>query len=64
LSDWSKADKDKHRTRVGGEKKAIRDGLKAAIDKGRTGYKAAKERIKATYESKLDAEYEAIKTNV
>lgn len=64
LSEWSKADKNKHRTRVGSEKSAIRDGLKAAVDKGRAGYKVAKERIKATYESKLDVEYEAIKNNV
>jgi hypothetical protein len=64
LSKWSKDDKDKHRTRVGSEKTAIRDGLKAAVDQGRAGYKKAKERIKADYEAKLDAEYEAIKKNV
>jgi hypothetical protein len=64
LSKWSTADKTKHRQRVGSEKEAVSSELKATLERGRAGYEEAKVRIKAKYEEKLDAEYEAIRRNV
>lgn len=64
LTTSEKTDRSSTTNTGSAERQAVATEIKGSLDKARTTYETAKETIKAQFESDLNSEFNAIKTNV